>query len=71
MILNINSDDIGLSGPGGVLVSGALNYDFAKHWAIAFNLDYLSNKFNKQEGNTIDDFKVSTFSTTLGVQYKF
>lgn len=58
------------SGPGGILLSGTMNYSLAKHWGLSFNLDYLSTKFNEFEGESVD-VKASVFSTAIGIQYKF
>ncbi len=64
-------DKLEYSGPGGILLSGTMNYSLAKHWGLAFNLDYLSTKFDEVEGESMDDVKVTTFTTSLGIQYKF
>ena len=72
LIVDVDGEDFNFTGPGGILVSSTLNYSFAKHWGLALNLDYLSSKYNKLDNESIErDVKVSTFSTSLGIQYRF
>jgi len=62
-----------LENSSGLMLGSSVNFSLAKHWALSLNLDYLSTKFNAYNDGFIyiDESKVSTVNTSLGVQYKF
>lgn len=62
-----------LANSTGFMLGSSMNFSLAKHWAISLNLDYLSTKFAAYNDGIIqlDEAKISTVNTSLGIQYKF
>ena len=57
----------------GFMLGSSVNFSLAKHWALSLNLDYLSTKFKEYNDGIVivEKQDVSTFNTSIGIQYKF
>ncbi|WP_395049341.1 outer membrane beta-barrel protein [Flavobacterium sp.] len=71
-VFDDGTDTFNTNSSTGLLLGSSINFPFAKHWGLAFNLDYLSTKFKEVDGEPMDiNYKANAFNTSLGIQYKF